>query len=346
MKSINLKSVLKYLISLGISIGLLWYLFKDWSFDFSQLKDVGYGWVILSVVLSWISHWVRAYRWNLMLNPLGYQLTSFRTFLAVMVGYLANLVFPRMGEVSRCAILKKTDDVTIATSIGSVVTERLIDFACLCALILLALAVDYEVINDALVSIFSDKADKATPNLILYGIAAGTTMLILVIFLWKKYKEKLLTYPMVRKIRDFLFELNEGFTSLKGLEDKTAFWLSTVLLWVLYFAMSYVVVFAMSATSHLGIAVGLSLLVMGGLGMSAPVQGGFGTYHFLVTAVLVVYGVPENDGLFFATILHTSQTISVIVVGSISFFVTMILTRNRKVSVKSNTPAQFSTENQ
>ena len=345
MKSINLKSILKYLVSLGISVGLLWYLFKGREINFGQLLEVQYGWVILSVILSWLSHWVRAYRWNLMLKPFGYKLTSFRTFIAVMVGYIANLVFPRMGEVSRCAVLKKLDDVTIATSIGSVVTERLIDFACLLVLILFALAVDYEVINDALVSLFAGKQPQASPNIILYAIIAGTALLAILVMLWRRFGKQLMEYEWVQKLKEFLIELKDGLNSIKSIENKSAFWISTVLLWVLYYAMSYVVVFAMPQTSHLGLGVGLSLLVMGGLGMSAPVQGGFGTYHFLVTAVLVVYGITEDDGLFFATLLHTSQTVSVIVVGSLSLFATMILSRNRKKEVQTPQNAELSTEN-
>lgn len=345
MKSINLKSILKYLISLGISVGLLWYLFKDREINFRQLLEVEYGWVILSVVLSWISHWIRAYRWNLMLKPFGYKLTSFRTFIAVMVGYIANLVFPRMGEVSRCAVLKKLDDVTIATSIGSVVTERLIDFACLLILILFALGVDYEVINDALVSILSGKKPQASPNIILYGILAGLFLVAVLVMLWRRFGKQLMEYEWVKKLKEFLFELRDGLNSIKSIENKSAFWISTVLLWALYYAMSYVVVFAMPQTSHLGLGVGLSLLVMGGLGMSAPVQGGFGTYHFLVTAVLIVYGISEDDGLFFATLLHTSQTISVIFVGSLSIFATMILSRNRKKEPEAAPEAELSAEN-
>jgi len=330
---------------LGVSVGLLWYLFKGREINYEQLLEVEYGWVILSVILSWLSHWIRAYRWNLMLSPMGYELTTFRTFVAVMVGYLANLVFPRMGEVSRCAVLKKVDNVTIATSIGSVVTERLIDFACLMALILAALAVDYEVINDALVSIFSDKAGNTSPNIILYGMLAGSGLLVLGFILWRQYGKKLMEYHWAQSIKKFLIELKEGLNSIKGIKNKSAFYISTVLLWVLYFLMSYVVVYAMPQTSHLGLGVGLSLLVMGGLGMSAPVQGGFGTYHFLVTAVLVVYGIQEDDGLFFATLLHTSQTVSVIVVGSLSLFTSIILSRNKKVEVKASGNTKFSTEN-
>jgi len=280
-----------------------------------------------------------------MLNPLGYNLTTFRTFVAVMVGYIANLVLPRMGEVSRCAVLKKLDDVTIATSIGSVVTERLIDFACLMTLVLFALAVDYDVINNALVSIFSDKASSTSPNLILYGILIGLGFVITGIILWKRFRRNLAQNEWIIKVNKFLFELKDGLNSLKSIDNKPAFWISTISLWVLYFLMSYVVVFAMPQTSHLGLWVGLSLLVMGGLGMSAPVQGGFGTYHFMVTAVLIVYGISEDDGLFFATLLHTSQTVSVIVVGSLSLFATMILSRNKKTSIQTQGGAKLSTEN-
>jgi glycosyltransferase 2 family protein len=280
-----------------------------------------------------------------MLKPLGYNLTTSRTFLAVMIGYIANLVLPRMGEVSRCAALKRLDDVTIATSFGSVVTERLIDFACLISLILIALMVDYNVINDAMVSIFSGGKNVTSPNIILYGILGILVLTALLILMWRFLKKNLLRNPMFQKLRKFLLELRDGLNSLKGIENKTAFWVSTLFLWILYYFMSYVVIFAIPQTEHLSLAVGLSLLVMGGLGMSAPVQGGFGTYHFLVASVLIVYGLSEDDGLFFATLLHTSQTIAVIVVGSLSIFVTMILTRRKKTSIDPTT-TEFSAENQ
>lgn len=79
--------------------------------------------------------------------------------------------------------------------------------------------------------------------------------------------------------------------------------------------MAYVVIFALPPTENLSLMAGLTILVMGGLGMAAPVQGGIGTYHALVSSVLVLYGIKETDGVLFATILHTTQTIAVLVVG-------------------------------
>ena len=57
--------------------------------------------------------------------------------------------------------------------------------------------------------------------------------------------------------------------------------------------------------------------------MSAPVQGGFGTYHILVGSILLTYGIAEKDGFFFATLVHTSQTLSVMIFGGISLLLTL-----------------------
>ena len=121
----------------------------------------------------------------------------------------------------------------------------------------------------------------------------------------------------------------DGFTSVLKLQNKSGFWISTLLIWVLYYTMAYVVIFAMPSTSHLGLLAGLSILIMGGLGMSAPVQGGFGTYHILVGSVLSLYGVAQKDGYFFATLIHTSQTLTVLIVGSISFMLSLRIKKKK-----------------
>ena len=121
----------------------------------ARFKQVDLTWVYLSIGLSFLSHFVRAYRWNLLLEPLGYDLKSGRTFLAVMVGYLANFIVPRMGEISRCGILQKTDNVPISTGIGSVVTERIIDVLCLLVVILITLSLEFDMLSEFFLSLIS-----------------------------------------------------------------------------------------------------------------------------------------------------------------------------------------------
>lgn len=318
---------LKYLVGLLISGSLLWYVFHDWELDFllNRLDQVKYSWVFLSVFLSIISHVIRAYRWNLLLNPLGYKhLTVFRTFLAVMIGYFVNLLAPRAGEITRCSIMKKNDGVNMSVSLGSVVAERIVDLLGLVVVILLGLALQFDRLSGFMNDFVQEKSESIQMSNLALQLIAGfgvIIVLILVVLWWLRARIKRL--PIYFKLRSFAVELADGFTSVLKLENKRGFWVSTLMIWVFYFAMAYVVVFAIPSTEHLGLLAGLSILIMGGLAMSAPVQGGFGTYHLFVSTILVLYGVAHNDGLFFATLLHTSQTLSILFFGGLSFIISL-----------------------
>ena len=137
------------------------------------------------------------------------------------------------------------------------------------------------------------------------------------------FRERIKRKPLYYKVRSFIREMISGFTSVLRLEKKRWFWLSTIFIWMLYYVMAYVLFFSVESTSHLGLTAGLSVLIMGGLGMSAPVQGGFGTYHIFVGSILLTYGIAEKDGFFFATLVHTSQTLSVMIFGGISLLLTL-----------------------
>ena len=130
-------SILKYTLSLAIAILLLWYVFKDidWSKMQQDLQNADYKWVLASIVISLISHLLRSLRWNLILQPLGYSPKVSNTFVAVMVGYLANFVYPRLGEVTRCGILHRIEKIPFKTSIGTVIAERAFDLITLLFLI-------------------------------------------------------------------------------------------------------------------------------------------------------------------------------------------------------------------
>ncbi len=335
MKS-KLITFLKYSVGLLIAGSLLWYVFKDWDLNdlLHRFGQVNYSWVLLSVFLSLISHVIRAYRWNLLLTPLGYKgLSTFRTFLAVMIGYFVNLLAPRAGEITRCGIMKKNDNVNMSVSLGTVVAERIVDLLGLIIIILLGLSLQFDRLSGFMIDFFNDKSEAihisaTTLNLL---IAFGVVLVLALLVLWW-FRARIKRLPLYFKLRSFAIELMNGFTSVLKLENKIGFWVSTVSIWVFYFAMAYVVVFAIPSTSHLGLLAGLSILIMGGLGMSAPVQGGFGTYHILVGSVLGLYGVVEKDGYFFATLIHSSQTISILFFGGLSFIISLRL-KKKKINV-------------
>src|SRR6185369_10551032 len=104
----------------------------------------------------------------------------------------------------------------------------------------------------------------------------------------------------------------DGLRSVATLKHPGLFIFQSAFIWVLYFLGVYTALYAFSFTSNLGANAALFLLVAGGLGMSAPVQGGIGSYHLLVSQGLVLYGLSREDGLTFATLLHSLQLVLVV----------------------------------
>lgn len=299
-----------------------------------RFRKADLRWVYLSVTLAILSHVLRAFRWNMLLEPMGYSLKTSRTFLAVMVGYLANFVVPRMGEISRCGILKNTDDVPVSKGIGSVVTERIIDLLCLISIIFITLILEFDRFSTFLLDLIAQKtegiqANYATLALIgLFLVAIGA----LIIYIIRINHHKLKSNLFYNKVIAFMRQLVEGIMSIRHLKRPAAFWITTVLIWVFYYFMTYVVIFSIEETSGLGIVAGFTMLVLGGVGMAAPVQGGIGAFHYLMSAGLLLYGVPAEDGVFFAFLLHTTNSLAIMLVGIVSFFISMIIPkRNSKL---------------
>ncbi len=337
-----MKNVLKYAVSLLIAGALMWYVFHDIDADtlLAKLKEVRYGWVLVAAIIFLVSYLTRAYRWNLLLQPLGYpRVTLLRTVTAVSIGYFANLLVPRLGEVTRCGVLKRLEDVPLTTGLGTVIAERLIDLVTLLLITLLLFVAEFDRLNAFITSFAADKAGNAGQTVLVVG---GVLALVLVLFwtLWRIYRARLKRSALFQKVRTFGGEVVRGLASIGRIENKVGFWTSTIFLWVCYFSMSYVVFFALPETENLTPWAGVAVLVMGSFGMAAPVQGGFGTFHALVSGVLVLYGVSESDGVLFATLIHGLQTLSFIVFGAVAFVLASVLTPHQQPADRPvNTPA-------
>ncbi|MGE0569097.1 MAG: lysylphosphatidylglycerol synthase transmembrane domain-containing protein, partial [Bacteroidia bacterium] len=121
------KSILQFIVLLGIGLLLVWLSFRQVAPQKDNIikafQNADYTWVILSIIVSFFSHFFRAYRWNQLLNPLGYNVTLFNGVSHVFVGYLANYGIPRMGEVTRCTLAAKYDKVPFEIGFGTVITE-------------------------------------------------------------------------------------------------------------------------------------------------------------------------------------------------------------------------------
>jgi uncharacterized protein (TIRG00374 family) len=293
-----------------------------------KVKTADFKYVYISIALSLISHFIRGYRWTLLLKPLNYNVGSFRAFIAVMVGYFVNLLVPRMGEITRCAILKKTDNVAIPASFGTVLSERILDLLLLILLVVSTVFIEFRVLKNFLAGLLDSMISES--NTTNYLVLAGILLIVTGtgVYVYRRNKEAIRSSKLFRKIRPFLYDLLNGLNSIRKVEDKKGFYISTLLIWVLYYLMSYIIVFSFPETSGLDFFAGLSILMAGGLGMAAPVQGGIGTYHAFVGGVLMLYGISKENGVLFATLLHTSQFISLVIFGGLSFIVSLFLHKN------------------
>jgi len=261
-----------------------------------------------------------------MIEPLGRKPRLFNTFLAVMVGYLMNLVLPRMGEISRCGVLAKYEKISFTKLVGTVVTERIIDVIMLLIFTLLALATQFGQVLSFIRNNpgIGEKIISVLTSPILWG---GFFLLVALFFIYRKTLKNTKIYTKIGTAAN-LFK--EGFVSIKNMKRKWAFIGHSFFIYLMYYLMLYVVFNSFEFTSGLSMFAGLTTFVIASFGMVAPVQGGIGAYHFMATEALSLYGVAKEDGKIFALLVHSATTLLLIVGGLISLFILPFYNRNNK----------------
>jgi glycosyltransferase 2 family protein len=305
----NLKKILQYVISLGLAAGLVWFTFKDTNIDLNSLwqkfKTADLRWLIIAGITTLIAAWSRAYRWVMMLEPLGYRPSVFRATMAVFIGYFANIFIPRAGEFARCGTLQRTDEVPFEKSFGAVVAERIIDVLTLIFLIFINFILEFNRLKDFFMDLFGDKF-KNPKVLILLGV--GVVLgLVIAYFLFRKYQQKISQIALYQRVIKFIEGIWSGFTSIRNLKNPMVFVFHTFLIWGMYYLGSYLLFFCFPQTSGLSPLAGLTVLVAGAMGMAAPTQGGIGAFHLLVGKIVVLYGLDADTGIMLATFLHAAQ---------------------------------------
>ncbi len=329
---ISSKDILKLILSLGITGYILYNSSKttDWNQIWEALKSFKYEWILLSILLSLFSHSLRAYRWAMLLGTQGPRPSTWTSFLAVMVCYLGNMAIPRLGEVARCTIMKKEENIPVTFSLGTVITDRLLDLFMLMLFTMFLLAIQFNLLK----SYFSQFIDNKLPFLITlwpYLILAGIIGLLLILFVIRKSKKEDNANSVYFKIKQKTTELISGVKAIKNVANPLGFWLSTLGIWALYFAMLYVISFGYAPTAELSLMAGIAVLVMGSLGMAAPVNNGIGAYQALVASILVIYGISHNDGYVFAVVSHGSQVVSVIIFGFLSLLILNFRKKKKRI---------------
>lgn len=311
---------------------IFWLVYKDQDIDRieSILKnDVDYFWVWVSLFLGLLSHVSRTIRWGLMIEPLGQKPRLLNTFLAVMVGYLMNMVVPRMGEISRCGVLARYEKISFTKLVGTVVTERLVDVVMM--LLLTGLVILTQ--SGKVIAFFANNPDVraklAGINLapVLIGLLAVAAVAFFVVRRSRKQS------VVMAKAREVLQKFSEGLRTIRAIKNKGAFIFHTGFIWFMYYLMMYVVFFAFGFTSGITPLAALTAFVFGSFGMVAPVQGGIGAWHFMVIQALVLYGIDKADGAVFAFLAHSSMTVMMVVMGLVALMILPFINRRNTESL-------------
>lgn len=294
-------------------------------------NNVNYFWVGLSLFLGLLSHVCRTLRWNILIEKIEGRSNFKNAFLAVMIGYFANLALPRMGEFTRCGVLAKYENMSFSKLFGTVVLERVIDLLMFLLLLLFVLTTQMNVVIE-----FMERNPEIMQAIhtmfgrwVILPIVVGVAVIL---FACRNF---IRSFSFYKKFKNIFKGIGEGFKSIKTLERKWEFIFHTIAIWLLYYLMLYVVFFAFDFTSELSPLVGLTIFAMSTIGMVLPVQGGIGTWHFMVIACLLIY-LPDVENIkslarAFAFLAHGSMNIMLIVAGVFSVIALPLLNKKKKI---------------
>lgn len=327
----KIKSALQYIVILGITGVLLWLSLRGLAVEDGQNKgellwktwqSADKKYLLLMAAVAIASHWMRAERWKMLIETAGHPTPVWSSFHSVMVGYLVNLGIPRGGEISRCYNLYKLENTPVETSIGTVVVERLIDVLCLFILLAISFLVEWK----NLMAFFE-----------ALGIGKSSQTLAVPIWLWAALGLGLLGIGALYLLRknQRLIKIFHGFKNgllaILRLKNKWLFILQSIVIWILYFSMTYCVMLAFEQTATLGVGAVLIIFAIGAIAMALPTPGGLGSYHTLLPLGLVmIYQLPKTDAIAFVFVFHAWQTLVLIIGGVISLLCTGAILQIRK----------------
>lgn len=324
----GLKKFLRVFVFFATGIVILYFVFKNYEAKYLEdcaLKGISEEdcnlvdklisdflnsnlWIVFgSVVVFMLSNLLRALRWNQLFDSMGKSVKLANSLGAIMIGYLANLAFPRAGEVVRAGVIASyEEEVSAEEAFGTIILDRVIDVICLGIVAVLTLVFAYDTIYDYLNQLLDleSKWTSLLSNLpLLIAIALGGIALL---YAGYKNLDRLSSTKFGSKIVNLINGLKDGLLSIFKLENPWLFVGYSVAIWLCYYAMTYMVFFAFAPTSHLSAIAGLVVFFFGSLGIVVPSPGGLGTYHYLVSESLHMYDVPLADGLSFANIVYVS----------------------------------------
>ena len=310
----RIKKTLQVVFPLLLGAFILIWVYRD--FNFQRVGDVllnqmDYGWIALSLVFGVFANLFRAWRWKLALAPLNEYPKTANCIYAIFISYASNLVIPRIGEVSRCGVLLKYDQVSFSKSLGTVVSERMVDTLCvglITGLVLLSQMPVFSAFFAETGTNVDRYAEVLTSTHFYLIILCLLAILVLGFFLVRNI-------ALFAKLKGILQNVWQGIIALRDVKQVPLYIFYSLAIWGCYFLEFYLAFFAFDFSSHLGIMAGLVMFVVGTLAVIVPTPNGAGPWHFAVMTMMILYGVGKEDAGIFALLVHGIQTFLLILLG-------------------------------
>jgi hypothetical protein len=342
------KKILQFVLFLGLGVTILGLVFRSQNTAYQEqcrldgipsdqcslidklwhdFSTVNPGWILLVVVAFTVSNIFRALRWQMLIEPLGHKATFANRLLTILLGYFANLGFPRMGEVVRAGSLARYEKLPVQKVIGTCVVDRLMDFVCLAGVVGLAFVFEGKTILD-----FINRNKTADNGGIMHNpwvlgflalCVAGAGIVYLL-------RDKLMHLPLVHKIQGMVYGFLEGLRSVLRLKSPTLFISYSLGIWLMFYLQCYFNLKAFPPTAHLDAGAALMIFVFGTLGFVIPSPGGMGSFHALAIAGLALYRINGGDAFSYANIaFFTIQILYNVVAGVLALILLPMLNAGR-----------------
>ncbi|MGZ8541836.1 MAG: lysylphosphatidylglycerol synthase transmembrane domain-containing protein [Chitinophagaceae bacterium] len=325
----------QYLFFLGLGAFLVWWSVKDIDNEKmaeirSALKNARLYLIVPVFIILISSHYVRALRWRLLMEPMGYKPGKANTFLAVMVGYLANQAVPRLGEVLKCTLLARYEKIPADKLVGTIILERLIDAVSLLTIFGITLVIQPGLYSQIINTIFNGDPKKETDKIPAYLIGLILIGVIAIIIgLWMMLKKKNFN-DLIAAFKKIGSRIWQGLSAVQHLKKRGQFLVLTLMLWSLYLSGGYIGFQALHETEHYGIKEAFTVLSAGSIGMIVT-PGGIGAYAYLIEATMQLYGLQQSIAVAFGWLLWLAQTVVILVGGLFSFAALPWYNKRRRV---------------
>ena len=308
------RSILKIALPIVLGGAILWWMYRgmDWAtLRQSLTSGMDWTWMWLSMPFGVLAQVFRAIRWRQLLHPMGEHVRLHTSVNAIFLSYASSLVVPRVGEVLRCGVVKRYDGVSFSRSIGTVVTERVVDMAIIAVVSLVVFALQIPVFA----AFFERTGVSLTGFLGQFTATGWLVTAICLLALGASLAFMLRRFQFMTRTRSVVQELKQGLLSITRVDGIGFFLFNSIAIWACYFLHFYLTFFCFESTAELGVNVAAVAFVVGTFAVLVPTPNGAGPWHFAVKTVLMLYGINGNEGAIFALVVHTVQTLLVAVLG-------------------------------